>query len=244
MASFTDKKDYFGLTANSAPLEIIDDDDGASNEYNDYKAQDGSFIDNIVYGEKQEPSNGLELTGDWAIEADTIKLGGVTTVDSKKFALGELSIETTAGELPKISASGKQVPSDAATTRYYAIPAETVKNDETAQILWGAFALAGTNCHLQSAKYKVSAELPTADKNGFPIAFGVSQGVIECEVEIVQCGSTAPTLTAGENWHVSSKLKCSNPDSDCPTWSATLRRFLTKTVPTPAPSNASASASS
>ena len=244
MASFTDKKDYFGLTANSAPLEVIADNDGASNGYNDYKAQDGSFIDNIVYGEKQEPSNDLELTGDWTIADDAIKLGGVTTLDTKKFALGELNIETTAGELPTISASGKQVPSAAATTRYYAIPAETVKNDESAQILWGAFALTGSGCHLQSAKYKCSAELPTKDKNGFPVSFGVSQGVIGCEVEIVQCGNTAPTLEAGENWHVSDKLKCSNPDSDCPTWTATLRRFLTKTVPTPVSSNASASASS
>lgn len=239
MASFTDKKDYFGLTANSAPLEVISDDDGASNEYNEYKAQDGSLTDSIAFGEKQEPSNDLELTGDWTIAADTIKLGGVTTVDTKKFALGELNIETTAGELPTISASGKQVPASAATARYYALPAETVKNDETAQILWDAFELTGSDCHLQSAKYKAAAELPTKDKNGFPVAFGVAQGVIECAIEIVQCGTTAPTLTAGTGWSVSSKLKCSNPDSDCPTWTATLRYFLEKTIP-----STSASASS
>lgn len=231
MASFTDKKDYFGLTANSAPLDVIADDDGASNGYNEYKGQNGAFVDSITYGDKQEPSNDLELTGDWTIAADTVKLGGVTTLDTKKFALGELDIDTVAGELPTISASGKQVPASAATSRYFAIPAETIKNDESAQILWGAFELTGSGCHLQSAKYKCKAELPTKDKNGFPVSFGVSQGVIECAVEIVQCGTAAPTLTAGENWHVSDKLKCSNPDSDCPTWTATLRRFLALTVP-------------
>ena len=109
MASFQDKVDHYGLTANSAPLEVLSNDNGASNEYNEYHAQDGSFIDHIVYGEKEEPSDELELTDDWTIAADTIKLGGVTTLNSKKYALSELSIETTAGDLPSITASGKQV---------------------------------------------------------------------------------------------------------------------------------------
>ena len=239
MASFTDKKDYFGLTANSAPLELITDDDGASNEYKEYVGQDGAYIDSIAFGDKQSPSNTIELTDDWTIAADTIKLGGVSTLDTKKFALERLSIATKAGELPSLSASGKQVQSSAATTRYFAIPAETIKNDESAQILWGAFELSGSGCNLQSASYVASADLPTNDKNGFPLAFGVSKGAIECSVEIVQCGNTAPTLTAGEKWHVSSKLKCNNPDSDCPTWTATLRRFLTKTVPSASTSTSS-----
>lgn len=131
MASFQDKVDHFGLSA-TGPVVIISNNDGASNEYNEYHAQDGSFIDHIVYGEKEEPSDEAELTGDWAISADTLKLGAVTSVDSKKFALGEVDIETTAGELPSITASGKQVQNDAQTVRYYAVPATTVKNDETA----------------------------------------------------------------------------------------------------------------
>ena len=230
MASFQDKVDHYGLTT-GAPLVVITNDDGASNEYNEYHGQDGSFVDCIVYGEKLEPSDELELTGDWSISADTIKLGGVSTVDSKKFALSEVAIETTAGELPTINASGKQVQNDAVTTRYYALPAVTVKNDETAQVLWDAFTLSGEGCHLQSAKYKATAEIPTKDKNAFPLAFGVSEGAIECEVEIIQCGNTEPTLSAGTGWHISDNPKADNPDSDCPTWSATLRYYLTKTTP-------------
>lgn len=171
------------------------------------------------------------MTGDWTISADSVKLGGVTTVDSKKFALSEVSIETTAGELPSIEASGKQVQNDAVTTRYYAIPAVTVKNDETAQVLWDAFTLSGMGCHLQSAKYTATAEIPTKDKDAFPLAFGVSEGVIECEAEIIQCGNTEPAITAGTGWHISDNPKADNPDSDCPTWTVTLRYFLTKTVP-------------
>lgn len=230
MASFQDKIDHYGLTTN-APLVVIANDNGASNEYNEYHGQNGSYVDHIVYGEKEAPSDELEMTGDWTISADTIKLGGVTTVDSKKFALGEVSIETTAGELPAVSVNGKQVQNDAVTTRYYAIPAATVKNDETAQVLWEAFTLSGEGCHLQSAKYKASANIPTKDRNAFPLAFGVSEGVIECEVEIIQCGNAEPVLSAGTGWHVSDLPKSDNPDSDCPTWSATLRSYLTKTVP-------------
>lgn len=231
MASFQDKIDHYGLTANSAPLAVLSNDDGASNEYNEYHAQDGSFIDHIVYGVKEEPSDELELTGDWSITSEAIKLGGVTTIDAKKFALGELSIETTAGELPTINASGKQVQADATTARYYALPATTVKNDETAQVLWSAFTVSGSNCHVQSAKYTASANIPTKDKNAFPLAFGVAEGVIECEIEVIQCGNTEPTVTAGEGWHISDNPKSDNPDSDCPTWTATLRYYLTKTVP-------------
>ena len=55
--------------------------------------------------------------------------------------------------------------------------------------------------------------------------------MIECNIEVVQCGTTAPTLAAGSGWSVSSKLKSNNPDSDCPTWTATLRYFLEKTIP-------------
>ena len=231
MASFQDKVDHYGLTNNDAPLVVIENDNGASNEYNEYHSQDGSYIDHIVYGEKQEPTDTLEMTGDWVISADTIKLGGVTTVDSKKFALGEINIETTAGELPSIEASGKQVQNDASTVRYYALPSVTVKNDETAQILWDAFTLSGTGCHLQSAKYTASSQIPTKDRNAFPLAFGVAEGAIECEAEIIQCGNTEPTISAGTGWHISDNPKSTNPDSDCPTWSVTLRYYLTKTVP-------------
>ncbi len=230
MASFQDKIDHFGLSAN-APLVVIANENGASNEYNEYHNQEGSFVDHIVYGEKEEPSDEIELVGDWSISADTVKLGGVTTVDSKKFALAEIDIETTAGELPSITASGKQVQNDASTVRYYALPAVTIKNDETAQVLWEAFTLSGTGCHLQSAKYKAVATIPTKDKNAFPLAFGVAEGAIECEIEVIQCGDTEPTITAGTGWHISDNPKSDNPDSDCPTWSATLRYYLTKTVP-------------
>lgn len=231
MASFADKKDYYSMTANSAPLEVITDDDGASNGYNEYVGQNGALIDDIAYGAKLAPSNSLLLTDDWTIAADTIKLGGVSTLDNKKFVLEELDIDTNAGELPKISVSGKEVQAGAATKRYFAVPAVTIANDESAQILWDAFTLAGTGCHLQSAKYKLKANVPTSDKNGLPLAFGVSRGVIECSIEITQCDSTEPTLTAGTGWTISQKLKCSNPDSDCPTWTATLRHFITLTVP-------------
>ncbi|MBR4654129.1 MAG: hypothetical protein IKO72_12295 [Kiritimatiellae bacterium] len=231
MASFQDKIDWYGFTDDDAPLEVIGDEPNETNEYKEYPAQDGSFIDSIAFGNKKAPSNELILTDDWTIAAGDVKLGGVNEVDGESFALMELNINTNAGELPAISAAGQQVQDDAETARYYALPAETVKNEETAQILWSAFTLTGEGCHLQSANYKASILLPVKSKNGTPRTFGVAQGVIECQVTITQCGNTAPTLAAGQNWQISQRLKSSNPDSDVPTWTATLRRFLTKTVP-------------
>ena len=231
MASFQDKTDWYNLTADGAPLEVIGDEPNETNEYKEYPAQDGSFIDSIAYGNTKAPSNDLVLTDDWAIAHEEVKLGGVNEVDDESFALMELDINTTAGEMPTISASGQQVQDDAETKRFYALPETTVKNEETAQILWGAFSLSGSGCHLQSANYKASIQLPKPTKNGVPLAFGVARGVIECQITVTQTGNTAPTLTAGENWQISQRLKSSNPDSDVPTWTATLRRFLPKTLP-------------
>ena len=232
MASFTEKVDWFGLTGQNVALSLLEDDDGATNEYNEYQGQDGSYVDDIVYGEKNDPSNEFALTGDLAYAAtgNVLKLGKVNTVDTKKYGLESVSIGTSAGELPTFSASGKQLETGATEDRYYLVPAFTLKNEEAAQILWEAFTLAGTDCHLQSANYTLSANLVTKDKNGLPIAHGIAEGAIECQIEIIQCGTTKPTVTAGTGWTLSGALACSNPDSDCPTWSATLRKHLTKTT--------------
>ncbi len=227
MASFTDKIDWFGLTGDSIPLFILSDDDGGSNEYNEYKAQNGALTDSITFGAKKAPSNEFGLSGD--LEQDDgapFKLGGVNTVSSKKYGLEKISISTTAGELPSISVSGKQLEDAATEAAWYVVPDFTLANDESAQILWSAFTLTGADCHLQTANYELGISLPTKNKDGYPRAHGVAAGYIECQITVTQCGSTVPILAAGAGWVVSDQLKCSNPDSDCPTWSATLRMFL------------------
>ena len=93
--------------------------------------------------------------------------------------------------------------------------------------------IGGTGCHLQSANYTYACSIGKATKDGVTIAHGVYEGYVEAQIEIIQTGSTAPTLTLANNsaWFISSPLSQTNPDADYPTWSATLRKHLTMTTP-------------
>ena len=90
-----------------------------------------------------------------------------------------------------------------------------------------AFSFAG-DAHLTTTNYTFSANITKAEKDGVCLAHDVNEGKIECSLDLIQTGSTAPTLSAGDGWVVTSPLACDNPDADWPTWSATLTKYLAK----------------
>ena len=65
-------------------------------------------------------------------------------------------------------------------------------------------------------------------KDGEVLAWDVSEGKIEEQIGVVQTGSTAPTITPAQGWIVTSPLTQSNPDSDFPTYQATIVKYLSK----------------
>ncbi len=223
--AFLVKQDYFGLA--NETLVIKSSTEGASASTATAKGSDGSIVAVEVFGKTAAPSCDYAIKGD--VTLSSIKLGGVTTVNSKSYALGSVSINTSAGGEPTVSASGEQVEDNSTPTCVYPVSDEVkLTTRHHAQILFGAFTLGGTGCHLQSANYTMSASVGRATVNGNCVAHDVAEGKIECAVTIQQVGADAPTLTPGDGWTITSPLTLSNPDSDWGSWSGTLTKFLAK----------------
>ena len=142
--------------------------------------------------------------------------------------LNSIEIGTAAGSAPTFSASGEQVEHPSSGYCTYPIPAFTLGRKHHAQVLFGAFTVRGGDCHLKSANYSCSASVTKAEKEGVCLTHDIVEGRIECSVEILQTGDTAPVIEPGEGWVVTSPLACSNPDSDWPSHSATLTLYLAK----------------
>lgn len=192
--------------------------------------EDGSIVANEVCGFVSAPSAELALKADITKAAGAWKLGHVTTADTKSYALGSITITTTAGGAPTISISGNQVEDGATEGCTYSVPAFSLSKKHHAQILFSAFSLSGTGCHLTGATYTISGTINVVTKDAVPIAFDIVEGKIEVAVTVKQCGSDAPTLTAGTDFEVTSPLASTNPDADYATYTATLTKYLAKDV--------------
>ena len=226
--SFKSKVDYFGLAKEGAVV-VVSANEGKSAQTVEAAGQDGSIVASEVFGETMAPSCDYKLKAAMEFTAQApLKIGDVMTVDEKKFVRTNLSISTGAGSEPTVSASGEQVNDDAVTGCYFAIPAFKLLTKHHAQILFSAFELTGDGCHLTGANYTLSANLAKATKEGVCLAFDVTNGRIEAKVTVKQCGTAAPTLTPGDGWKITAPLTESNPDSDYPTFTATLVKYLAK----------------
>lgn len=225
--SFKQKTDPYSI-ADGTSIVVLSTTGGEAATNVEVNGEDGSFVANTVGPTLMNPSIELALKaaiskalGDW-------KIGAVTTSDSKKFALASIRIATSAGSAPSISIAGNQVQDDAATGCYYPVPAFTLTAKHHAQILFSAFSLSGTGCHLVSAEYTISGTINIVTKDLVPVAFDVIKGKIEVSVTIKQTGTTAPTLTAGSDFQIVSPLAETNPDAEYPTFTATLVKYLAK----------------
>ena len=228
MAAFIAKQDYFGI-ADEATVVCISSNDGKAAEVAEATNEIGN-----VYGVKLSPSNEYQLARSLDINKGSFQLGGITTHGDVSICLGSMSIGTSAGSAPTISASGEQVESGASADCWFDIPAFRLEKCHHAQILFNAFTYnatsdnVGTGVHLKSASYDASCSITKGEKEGVCLTHDVTEGKIECSVEFIQTGSTVPEITAGSGWVVTSPLACSNPDADWPTWNATLTMYIPK----------------
>ena len=229
--SFIAKTDYFSLA--DTALACVASNDGASASVAEAKGENGEIVASTMYGETKSPSCDYVIKAAWTKAANAVKLGTVfgTVV---KIMLGSITINTQAGSAPTVSASGEQVEASATTGCTFPLPAISVPKSHHAHILFAAFQLGGTGCHLNAANYVASATITKATKDGDCVASDVIEGKIVVSITIVQTGSAEPTLTAGTGFDVTSPLSCSNPDADYPTWTATLTKYLAKTEPSSA----------
>ena len=224
--AFQSKTDFYSLSGTS--LVCVSGSDGATASVAEATDSEGTIVASTVYGETSAPSNSYVVKGTVSSTTTPVNLGKVTTVGGKSYVLGTFSIDTSAGSPATVEASGEQVEANATTNCSYTLPAFSLPVTHHAHILFDAFSLAGTGCHLQSANYSATAAITKATKEGACLAHDVSEGKIEAQITVNQTGSTEPTLTAGTGWTVTAPLACDNPDADYPSWTATLTYYLTK----------------
>jgi hypothetical protein len=229
--SFKNKIDWFGLAKEGTNLVAVSESDGASAQTVDVPDDKGSFAVTTMFGESVAPSVDYKLKGTFKQlgnnEAD-IKLGQVATANEKTVALASITINTGAGSEPTVSASGEQVQDGATAECVYEIPPFELTTRHHAQILFDAFQLSGDGCYLQTANYTIEGSLVKATKDGVCLAFDIIEGKIEAQITIAQVGEEKPLLTLGEGWVFTSPLACENPDASYPSWSATIKKNLTK----------------
>lgn len=248
MAQFIEKIDYFGLAGTS--LAVTSDTSGYSAEAIEPTDDKGSYIKDasMTYSAKLSPSNDYAVKAKWSPE--TFALGSINTVrlatpassgiaaqeKDWSICLTNVSISTSAGSTPTVSASGESVEDGSVATCTYNATGFVLPTTHHAHILMDAFTLTGDGCYLKSANYTMSCSLGTATKNGTVLSHDVYEGVVECQIDILQVKdanpdvTTPPVVTPGEDWVITSPLTRTNSDSDYPTWSATLRKYLVKTT--------------
>lgn len=237
--SWESKTDYCGLAvANKLLAKSANPNTTA--QYLEKHGANGDYKATKVFGQRDAPANTYTIADDVTITGKA--LGTVTTVDTKKYALESIKWSTGSDQEPTFDAAAKEVAG--ATHNTFAIPEFSISPDQVAQIpsfkfpvsgggqatSVAAFSISGTNCELTACGGEISCSVKTNDKNGLPQAHDVTNGHIVLNITIGQYGDTPPTITPGTGWDVSSPLNCDDPDSDTPTWTATLTHPLTKTM--------------
>jgi hypothetical protein len=223
--AFPSKTDYLGLADTN--LILRDCTEGLAAEVAEATDENGDVAAVEVFGEKASPSVTYAVKGD--VEKDLV-LGAVTTIgestSAKYYVLTNVTVNTSAGGAPTVSASGEEVPSATPSATFTVDDGLAVKKSAIAQIPLSAFTLSGTGCHLSSCNLAASVNFTDATKDGERLAWDCTNGRLVVTVGIVQTGSTEPTITAASGWEVTSPLTRTSPDSDFPTWSATLTKYL------------------
>lgn len=139
-----------------------------------------------------------------------------------------MQITTAAGSPPSIQVTGSEVPATGDHTDCtVTLPSLTVALCHHAQLLASCATLSGTGCYLNGATYTLGGDLTTATKDGEIVSYDVANSQATATLEIVQTGSTAPTVTPGSDWEITSPLAGNNPNGGYKTYSVTLSRYLT-----------------
>lgn len=151
--SFQAKTDFFGLVTQSNGLEVTESNENKTASTAEGHNEKGDVVAFAVFGETMSPECTYVLGKDLTL-SDLPKCGGIIAgtgdYSTKKFTMGSITINTSAGTPPSIQASGEEIP--ASTTHSdctYTFPSTTLKLCHHAQTLWNAFTLGGTGCYLQ-----------------------------------------------------------------------------------------------
>jgi hypothetical protein len=196
--------DYFGLVESSGgALKITD---SAENKTNTSVSGANLYGDITVvdtFGETAAPTANYELT-DNLTDATMPEMGAVVSVDglAKPFVLGGLSINTSTGAAPTVSASGQMVQAGATQLRKYTLPGINLTPRHRAQDFMNLCTIKkGTTAADEKEDYgleSVSANFPieitTAAPGGEVVAYDLHGGMATCDFTMNWYADTAPVV--------------------------------------------------
>ncbi len=225
--SWITKSDYCGFSSQSM-LSLKSVTSNVSGQYLEKAGHNGDIAATKAFGETSAPSCEYAIVS--AGTLSNVKLGAVTTVSDKAYALESIHYENGADSEPVFTATARQIEDGAATQNYFTVPDLAVDTDEIAAPILSAFTLSGTGCELVKCSADISCSVKVHTVAGDAVASDVTMGHIQVQATIGQYGTDAPSITPGTGWDVSSPLSCTDPDADMPSWTVTLSKPLEKTV--------------
>ena len=227
-AGFSAPVEYFGQELST----VIDLK--SSTENRDYAVKvtatdaRGDIVARDLAGERISPSAvyNVKAAGDLSLV-----LGSVNTVETMAVVLLGCEISTSAASAPEVTLSGESIQADGKASSTVELPAITLSPRHKAQILAGAFTLAGAGCNLTSCSLSARANITRATKSGDTVAHDVSGAEIVVSGTVQQTGATAPTIEAASGWELTTPQSKANPDEGYIEWTFEATKAAASTEP-------------
>lgn len=224
--SLKQKTDYYGLTTLDSNLVLVSTTENKSQSTVEAQGEDGFVVAVESFGLRAAPTCEYVLKHD--VDMSGIKMGAITAITGMgDFVLSSFEVSTQAGSAPTVSASGSQVEPNATTTCYAMLPAITIGALHHAQT-FGAFTLSGAGAHLTQSTFSAQCEVSTAEKDGDILAHDIVGGTVTVSgtIQVSDPSYPIPTVTPANGWTITSPITETNPDSNFPTYTFTLTKYL------------------
>lgn len=228
--SWETKTDYAGLAVANTVI-IKSSNENRSGQYLERAGQSGAIVATKAFGVLATPSCDYAIQAAKTYSEGDIKLGAVTTVGGKRYALQSIHYENGADQEPVFSATAQEIEASSdGTTRTFDMVGFSISPDEAAAMLASAATVGGTGCELTKCAIDGSCNVKPHTVNGTPVASDATMGKAVVSLTILQTSTTTPTVTPGTGWELSSPLTCEDPDADLPVWTCALTKPLTYTA--------------
>lgn len=228
-ANVTDHFELVDASGDPATLEIKS---GNSNVEPGVVAEAEDEIGDVfktdTNGSKEKLTNEFLIKGALAL-ATTAVLG--TLSDAKAILLG-ITITTSKGKAPEMSAEGARMNATAAQGSTITLPSISVSPLHKAQILGSAFTFTGEGCKLNECTFKASCNNSLGEVAGEIVSNDIQRGMMEVTANIISGGAVDPTITPGTGWTITSGPSKGEPEGGHDTWNVTLTKPLTTTPAT------------
>lgn len=231
--------DYFGLeTATTNALEVTSSAENRSKQSSSGANSYGDITVVDSFGDTAAPSSEYKVTAALASASFPV-LGTCATVASLEnpVVLGTVTINTSSGVQPMVSASGSMVQSGAVTLREYTLPTFSLTARHRAQDFLAAVdikigespASGVTDYGLESVSATFPTEITLAQPKGVVANYDIHGGTATASYTMNWYASTAPTIVlsaaaAAAGYTISSPVTKADPEGGYTqyTWTVSL----------------------